>query len=119
MRLCIRSNQQWPSCFKNCKSSWYPQNHQRVAAAWNKVAVCTMKNCFEECGITKRIAEDNNDELGEELTDVVKELVTQIDYDLTAEEYIDFDGKTCIGNYWTCHWFRSSELERSIRHACI
>ena len=48
-----------------------------------------MKNCFEECGITKRIAEDNNDELGEELTDVVKELVTQIDYDLTAEEYID------------------------------
>ena len=74
-----------------------------------------MKNCFAECGITKRIAEDNNDELGEELTDVVKEVVTQIDYDLTAEEYIDFNGKTCIGNYWTCHWFRSSELERSMK----
>ena len=74
-----------------------------------------MKNCFAECGITKQIAEDNNDELGEEFTDVVKELVTQIDYDLTSEEYIDFDAKTCIGNYWTYHWFRSSELERSMK----
>ena len=78
-----------------------------------------MKNCFAECGITKQIAEDNNDELGEELTDVVKELVTQIDYDLTAEEYIDFEVRRALVTIEPAIDSDQVNWREAWRHACI
>ena len=56
-----------------------------VAAAWNEVTVDTIKNCFAKCGTIDQVAEDNDGKLNEEFADMVKELTSQIDSNLTAE----------------------------------
>ena len=58
-----------------------------------------------------QVAEDNSVELDEEFAHKVKELSSQIDSNLTAEEYIEFDAKTSTAE----PAIGSSGLERRIQ----
>ena len=53
-----------------------------------------IKNCFAKCGITEENSEDEDDMVDEEFNALFNKLVDS-ECDMTAKEYIDFDGKTC------------------------
>ena len=65
-----------------------------VSDSWKEVSVETIKNCFAKCGITDQIGQDENDLVDEEFNSLFNEFV-DLECDMTAEEYADFDVETC------------------------
>ena len=65
-----------------------------VADSWKEVSAETIKNCFAKCGITDQIGQNEDDLVDEEFNSLFNELVDP-EYDVTAEEYANFNVETC------------------------
>ena len=65
-----------------------------VTDVWKEVNVETIKNCFAKCGITEQTNEYEDDIVDKEFNALFNELADS-ECCMTAEEYVDFDVKTC------------------------
>ena len=62
--------------------------------ARKEVNVETIKNCFAKCGFTEQTIEDEDDIVDEEFNASFNKLADS-ECDMTGEEYVDFNIKTC------------------------
>ena len=84
----------WFICLRNCKDIDILQAIIWLTDARNEVNVETIKNCFAKCGFTEQTIEDEDDIVDEEFNASFNKLADS-ECDMTGEEYVDFNIKTC------------------------
>ena len=94
--LCVRCSHESPmivSAFEIVNSVDFLQAITWTSDAWKEVTTDTIKNCFAKCGIAEKRVEVN-DELDDEFVDLFKELTGELESNMIAEEFINFDAAT-------------------------
>ena len=79
---------------RNCKDIDILQAIIWLTDARNEVNVETIKNCFAKCSFTEQTIEDEDDIVDEEFNASFNKLADS-ECDMTGEEYVDFNIKTC------------------------